>query len=111
MRDESTLIHCEHVSARTFDQVVAAFESQIGRAGPPSFSTARGRSALRRTRSRTSATFPLGFTSFRGALVKPIFTGWETHWPRKSCAARASATLHAQRLPSTIRAPCRQSPA
>ncbi|MGP0073266.1 MAG: DUF302 domain-containing protein [Bryobacteraceae bacterium] len=32
MRDESTLIHCEHVSARTFDQVVAAFESQIGRA-------------------------------------------------------------------------------
>jgi hypothetical protein len=32
MRDESTLIHCEHVSARLFDQVVAAFEAAVGRA-------------------------------------------------------------------------------
>jgi uncharacterized protein (DUF302 family) len=32
MRDESTLIHCEHVSTRSFDDVVAAFEAEIGHA-------------------------------------------------------------------------------
>src|SRR5260370_27945017 len=31
MRDESTLIHCEHVSARSFDEVVVAFEAAVGR--------------------------------------------------------------------------------
>jgi hypothetical protein len=31
MRDESILIHCEHISARPFDEVVAAFEAAIGR--------------------------------------------------------------------------------
>src|SRR5271155_1406486 len=30
MRDESTLIHCEHVSARSFDEVVAAFRAAVG---------------------------------------------------------------------------------
>jgi uncharacterized protein (DUF302 family) len=30
MRDESTLIHCEHVSERTFEEVVAAFETAVG---------------------------------------------------------------------------------
>jgi uncharacterized protein (DUF302 family) len=30
MQDESTLIHCEHVSARPFHQVVAAFEAAVG---------------------------------------------------------------------------------
>ena len=30
MQDESTLIHCEHVSARSFDAVVAAFEAAVG---------------------------------------------------------------------------------
>lgn len=32
MRDESILIHCEHVSARSFDEVVAAFNAAVGRA-------------------------------------------------------------------------------
>ena len=32
MRDESTLIHCEHVSARSFDEVVAAFRAAVGAA-------------------------------------------------------------------------------
>jgi uncharacterized protein (DUF302 family) len=32
MRDESRLIHCEHVSTRSFDEVVAAFEGEIGHA-------------------------------------------------------------------------------
>jgi uncharacterized protein (DUF302 family) len=31
MRDESTLVHCEHVSAKPFDEVVAVFEAAIGR--------------------------------------------------------------------------------
>jgi uncharacterized protein (DUF302 family) len=30
MQDESQLIHCEHVSALSFDQVVAAFEAAVG---------------------------------------------------------------------------------
>jgi uncharacterized protein (DUF302 family) len=30
MKDESTLVHCEHVSERTFDEVVAAFEKAVG---------------------------------------------------------------------------------
>ena len=30
MKDESTLIHCEHVSERPFDEVVAAFEKAVG---------------------------------------------------------------------------------
>jgi uncharacterized protein (DUF302 family) len=30
MQDESTLIHCEYVSARSFDQVVAAFRVAVG---------------------------------------------------------------------------------
>ena len=30
MQDESTLIHCEHVSARSFDEVVAAFRAAVG---------------------------------------------------------------------------------
>jgi uncharacterized protein (DUF302 family) len=30
MRDESTLIHCEHVSARSFDEVITAFEATVG---------------------------------------------------------------------------------
>ena len=30
MKDESTLIHCEHVSERTFDEVVTAFEKAVG---------------------------------------------------------------------------------
>ncbi len=30
MQDESTLIHCEHVSTRSFDEVVAAFEAAVG---------------------------------------------------------------------------------
>ena len=29
MRDESTLIHYEHVSAKSFDEVVAAFEKAV----------------------------------------------------------------------------------
>jgi uncharacterized protein (DUF302 family) len=32
MQDESTLIHCEHVSTRSFDEVVAAFEAAVGHA-------------------------------------------------------------------------------
>jgi uncharacterized protein (DUF302 family) len=32
MQDESTLIHREHVSARSFDEVVAAFNAVVGRA-------------------------------------------------------------------------------
>jgi len=31
MKDESTLVHCEHVSERTFDEVVAVFEGAVGR--------------------------------------------------------------------------------
>ena len=30
MQDESTLVHREHISARSFDEVVAAFEAAIG---------------------------------------------------------------------------------
>lgn len=30
MKDESTLIHCEHVSERTFHEVVTAFEKAVG---------------------------------------------------------------------------------
>jgi len=30
MREESSLIHCEHVSARSFDEVVAAFRAAVG---------------------------------------------------------------------------------
>ena len=30
MRDQSTLIHCEHESERSFDAVVAAFEAAMG---------------------------------------------------------------------------------
>ncbi|MGD1018544.1 MAG: DUF302 domain-containing protein [Verrucomicrobiia bacterium] len=30
VRDESVLIHCEHESARTFDEVVTAFENAVG---------------------------------------------------------------------------------
>ncbi len=30
MKDESTLIHCEHVSERSFDEVVSAFEKAVG---------------------------------------------------------------------------------
>jgi len=30
MKDESTLIHCEHVSERSFDEVVTAFEKAVG---------------------------------------------------------------------------------
>jgi uncharacterized protein (DUF302 family) len=30
MRDESVLIHCEHESERTFDEVVTAFEKAVG---------------------------------------------------------------------------------
>src|SRR5439155_13754636 len=30
MQDESTLVHCEHVSVRSFDEVVAAFEAAVG---------------------------------------------------------------------------------
>src|ERR1035441_8883346 len=30
MRDESTLIHCEHVSERTFEEVVTSFEMAVG---------------------------------------------------------------------------------
>jgi uncharacterized protein (DUF302 family) len=30
MKDESTLVHCEHASKRTFDEVVAAFEKAVG---------------------------------------------------------------------------------
>lgn len=37
MQDESTLIHCEHQSARPFEEVVAAFESQVGHADGNSF--------------------------------------------------------------------------
>jgi len=30
MKDESVLVHCEHVSERTFEEVVAAFEKAVG---------------------------------------------------------------------------------
>src|ERR1700733_5766074 len=30
MKDESTLVHCEHESERTFDEVVTAFEKAVG---------------------------------------------------------------------------------
>jgi uncharacterized protein (DUF302 family) len=30
MQDQSTLIHCEHVSARSFDEVVTAFRAAVG---------------------------------------------------------------------------------
>ena len=30
MQDESTLIHCEHVSARPFEEVVATFRAAVG---------------------------------------------------------------------------------
>ena len=30
MQDESTLIHCEHVSTRPFHEVVVAFEAAVG---------------------------------------------------------------------------------
>jgi len=30
MQDQSTLIQCEHVSARSFDEVVAAFRAAVG---------------------------------------------------------------------------------
>jgi uncharacterized protein (DUF302 family) len=32
MKDQSTLIHCEHHSSRSFDDVVAAFLAAVGRA-------------------------------------------------------------------------------
>jgi uncharacterized protein (DUF302 family) len=37
MQDESILIHREHVSNRSFDAVVAAFEAAVGVAGQESF--------------------------------------------------------------------------
>jgi len=37
MQDESTLIHYEHVSARSFDEVVAAFRAAVGAADGETF--------------------------------------------------------------------------
>jgi len=37
MKDESVLIHCEHESERTFDEVVAAFEKSVGIADGDAF--------------------------------------------------------------------------
>jgi uncharacterized protein (DUF302 family) len=37
MRDESTLVHCEHVSNRPFDEVVKAFEAAVGHAEGETF--------------------------------------------------------------------------
>jgi uncharacterized protein (DUF302 family) len=37
MRDESTLVHCEHVSARPFEAVVKAFEAAVGHAEGEAF--------------------------------------------------------------------------
>jgi uncharacterized protein (DUF302 family) len=37
MRDESVLIHCEHESERTFDEVVSAFERAVGVADGKAF--------------------------------------------------------------------------
>ncbi len=40
MQDESTLVHCEHVSVRSFDEVVAAFEVAVGSANSETFGKA-----------------------------------------------------------------------
>jgi uncharacterized protein (DUF302 family) len=37
MRDESTLIHFEHISARSYEEVVTAFEAAIGRQSGEAF--------------------------------------------------------------------------
>ena len=37
MQDESTLVHCEHVSVRSFDEVVAAFEAAVGTVNSEAF--------------------------------------------------------------------------
>lgn len=40
MQDKSTLIHCEHVSNRSFDAAVAAFEAAVGITDDESFQAA-----------------------------------------------------------------------
>lgn len=40
MQDKSTLIHCEHVSNRSFDAAVAAFEAVVGITDDESFQSA-----------------------------------------------------------------------
>ncbi len=42
MQDKSTLIHCEHVSTRSFDEVVAAFSAAVGAGDGESFRKAVG---------------------------------------------------------------------
>lgn len=37
MRDEGTLVHCEHESVRSFEDVVRSFEAAVGHADPKKF--------------------------------------------------------------------------
>jgi uncharacterized protein (DUF302 family) len=57
MQDKSTLIHCEHVSTRSFDEVVAAFSAAVGAGDGESFRKAVG-----------AATGPEGFEARMRAL-------------------------------------------
>ena len=66
MQDESTLIHREHVSNRSFDAVVTAFEAAIGTADEESFQAAVRDSATAEHFDRRMRAFegPSGFMCF-----------------------------------------------
>ena len=66
MQDESTLIHREHVSNRSFDAVVAAFEAAVGMADEKAFKDAVRDSAGSEDFERRIRAFegPSGFMLF-----------------------------------------------
>jgi uncharacterized protein (DUF302 family) len=66
MRDESVLVHCEHESERTFDEVVSAFEKAVGIVDGDAFQKAVVTSADEKEFERRVRAFegPSGFMRF-----------------------------------------------
>lgn len=89
MQDESTLIHCEHESVRTFDDVVTAFEAEVGHEGGNRFREAVAASTTAEDfethmhAAEGSSGFMLFFEADHGAWMKKL----SIHQP--GCEARA----------------------
>jgi len=66
MKDESVLIHCEHVSERAFDEVVSAFEKAVGVADSAAFQKAVAASIDEKDFEKRVQSFegPSGFMRF-----------------------------------------------
>jgi uncharacterized protein (DUF302 family) len=66
MKDESKLIHCEHVSERTFDEVISAFEKAVGIADRDAFQKAVAASTDEKDFEKRIQAFegPSGFMRF-----------------------------------------------